>query len=594
MGLGSSTLQGVTREQLLKSTQSSRDFTNKLFNVMITKFTPEDLMKLSKTQSCSSFVFVMADSIGKLFDDLRIRPKKDRDSGVVLFQKMDTLRAPTAESRQLCLVIAYFYVRLFQIFGALALTIIDDPSAGAALGVLQYAPRAAADVRRIPGARGPIMLGGAREDLFRTGALLKYRYIRDLLEDPEQISIGREQVRYSFRFIENSDLLLIPSRPDGNLYFTINEGTFVTVKLDLQSVVQKTDGTFRQVAILSGFKYKDANLDTTQSNAIAVFLRDKYSTAKRIEFISMDKLSWYYNEGSFTETIINEIEKVHKVVQKFIENPDAYRRGVNPYAGVNPYGVDRVPVGRGSNVGTHKVLMNQYIIQTLKGMAGYKTTSFCVARALQLLDANSLYQPRPMESISGVCATRFDALPIAVPEARKSITSVPGLKALDQLYFVNPHLGPKDETAFDTSADYSAFLSKMSEIFSKSQAKMSSLDSVLAADPQCPAASVKHYLRVQDPAAIQKVLGVVKTLFGNQLAHTKKVIAFFRERLFLIKKSSSGEFIDIHPRILQGGMVELANLSKDARELLVEYYTGCEGLYQKGVQEVLKAKSVPI
>ena len=108
---------------------------------MLAKITPEDLMKLSKSQMCSSYVFLMADSIGKLFEDLRIRPKKDRDSGVVFFQKVDTLRASSGESRQLCLIIAYYYVRIFQIFGALAMTVLDDPSAGAILGVLQYRPQ---------------------------------------------------------------------------------------------------------------------------------------------------------------------------------------------------------------------------------------------------------------------------------------------------------------------------------------------------------------------------------------------------------------------------------------------------------------------
>lgn len=94
---------GVSRDALLRSTQNSRDFTNKLFQVMMSKITPEDILKLGKTQTCSSYVFMMADSIQKLFDDLRIRPKRAGDSGVVLFQKVDTLRAQTAESRQLCL-----------------------------------------------------------------------------------------------------------------------------------------------------------------------------------------------------------------------------------------------------------------------------------------------------------------------------------------------------------------------------------------------------------------------------------------------------------------------------------------------------------
>jgi hypothetical protein len=143
MGSGFSKLTpGITREQLLKSTNDSRAFTNKLFQVMIQHLTPEDFLKLSRTQTCNTYIFMMAESIQSIFDKLQIRPRQQKDSGVVYFQKIEKLRTPPDESRQLCLIIAYYYIRIFQLFGALAMTILDYPSAGQVLGLTKYvAPR---------------------------------------------------------------------------------------------------------------------------------------------------------------------------------------------------------------------------------------------------------------------------------------------------------------------------------------------------------------------------------------------------------------------------------------------------------------------
>ena len=592
MGGAVSTTRGITREQLLHSTESSRDFITKLFQVMITKLTPEDFMKLSKSQTCSSFVFLMADSIGKIFDDLRIRPKRERDSGIVFFQKVDTLRAQTAETRQLCLIIAFFYIRIFQIFGSLSMTILDDPSAGAVLGVLKYQPQAAAPglfgrvPQRIPGARGA-MLGGADSGYF-TGSptMRKFLSIKDLLNDPETYSITGESDKKGFQFI-NSELRLFPTRTDfRSLYLEIDGGTILAT-LDLTEPTRKIDSTHQMTATLKNFKFTDTSIDSSALTTVNTALK---SISVVLKVTSNDgKRSWYREGGkSLVDSLEDELTKVVRRARDYITNPEKAKGKLDTTA---------VPL---TDVGVPRALVNQYIIQTLKGIVGYKATSFCVARALQLLDANSLYQPRPMEATSGVCTTRFDALPISVPESKKPITSIPGLKGLDQLYYVNPHVGPKEETLFDkVDPDYANFLSLMSGLFGSGgppTANFTSLDSVLARDPQCAPNAIKHYLRIQDPKAIQKIMNIIQQLFARQLEHTKRVLGFLKQTLFIIKKTHDpgsgtvGSYIEIHPRLLQGGIDELAKTSKMAREILVEYYKGCEELYQKGVQEVLASK----
>ncbi len=627
MGLGGSTLAGssVTRNELLKATQSNRDFMNTLFQAMITKLTPEDFLKLSKTASCSTFVFVMADAIGSIFQDLRIRPKIGKDTGVVLFQKVDKLREQTPESRRLCLTIAYFYVRIFQVFGALAMTVIDDPGAGGTLGLLAYRPPVAAAPgglfgrapARVPGAAGVMLGGGMDDDLldeyyanqsggaesryFLSASARQFNPIRNLLSDPIQLRIGRETAKNGFSFLERPEISLLPDRSGQNVYYSTDGNAYLLANMKLTGAIRSTDRTFKMTMTLTNFRYVDPLMDATTLAQLNTYLAKETFTSK---FNSLDNTTWDSDKGvSFTETLHTELDTILRLK----DDPErAKARAARRVPGiVGPGGVG-VPGAHQLDPGVPRELENQYIIQTLKSMVGYKTVSYCVARALQLLDANTLYSVKPVgEATSGICMPRFDVLAPSVPEAGKSVKSVPGLRALDQLYSTNPHV-VGEKTTFDrVEPEYAEFISKLSGLFGRSVApgavKLSGMDAVLAKEANCGPAAVKHILKLQDPKGIQAVLAIVKQLFGRQLGHTKKVMNFFSKRLFILRKvrdpgtGTLRDWADIHPRILQGGITELEQVSKEARQILVEYYTGCEELYQKGVQEILsKTRFIPI
>jgi hypothetical protein len=89
-------------------------------------------------------------------------------------------------------------------------------------------------------------------------------------------------------------------------------------------------------------------------------------------------------------------------------------------------------------------------------------------------------------------------------------------------------------------------------------------------------------------------------MFGRQKAHTEAAIKFLTTRLFKIqvkkdpKTGITGRMIDINPTILQKGVEELNTISREARNLLINYYKGCEDLYQLGAKEILAAKSIPV
>lgn len=637
MGFGQSKLLGppsITREQLLRSTSSNREFINNLFKIMMEKLTPEDVLKLGRSQSCTNFVFMMADSIGQLFDDLRIRPSRKGDSGIILFEKVDTLKKKTAEHRELCLFVAYFFIRIFQIFGAVAMTILDDPGAGQVLGATRFGvggPRPSVPVpggllgafgprvpKRIPGERGAWLgIGGAEQKHFLSGKAREFLPIRELFDEPVVETTSRGNLRNVFTFLEASRIHLIPDRMEGsksqNLRIDIDSTGHLYANLKLTGVLAP-GGQKKLKVTVNFFRLQDSSKDAATLMAINRALQP-YTANYEVQ--SLDNGStWYAGSSTFTDKLNSVIEKVFQVITQLEIDPTkrltnlklltkAEREAAGLLGPTAPAGVVGPAYSRPGalDVAVSKPLQNEYIINVLKQLAGNKTVSFCVARALQLLDANTLYQPRTPQALSGVCKGTFEAVGSSAPQAKASLDKVPGLKAVDQLFYTQPTLDTRNEFVVKVGdlEQYAAFLKDMADTFGRGVTPaVTGIDKILVKDPNCPATAVNKYLQIQDPKAIQKVLGIIGQMFGRQKAHTEAAIKFLTTRLFKIQVKKdprtgiSGRMIDINPAILQKGVEELNVISREARNLLINYYKGCEDLYQLGAKEILTAKSIPV
>jgi hypothetical protein len=619
----------ITREQLLKSTASSRDFTNRLFKLMIKELTPEDFLKLGRPQECRNFIFMMSSSLQNLFESLRIRPARKGDSGVIIFQKVDDLRKKLGpEGRELCLIIAYYYIRIFQIFGSLAISILDDPSAGQVLGAIRYAP-AAQQRRVIPGRRGPFPLplsGGANPNFFRGAPNKEFAPLAALLDNPEIDPTSR---RLAFRF-SGTEIILFPGRLDQvtrrsqNLRMSL-DSTYNNIygNLQIQRLSREQEEPRRLRFTMTNFRIVNPAIEAailkkinsqigsykSQADINSVDFGESYQLTNGEDFVN-------YMETQFDKVVqmANKIEqqpnlRLDELIgareRRLLERQPVYRD--EHYDGMRRHMERRdEPAGLQRDVvGVPKILQNEFIIQTLKSIsgqdtrAGQKTVSLCVARALQLLDANTLALPRPKSAMSSVCLGRFADMPASTPQPGQSLDKVTGLKALDQLYSTKPAISQKDEITVqkDNPAEYAAFLQQISAVFGRptSATQLTSLDSIIAKDPACPATAMKQYLQITDEKSIRIIMGFVNQLFARQMAHTQRVLKFFREKLFRIVKHSGGlPDIELHPFILRGGVDSLTILSREARQILLEYYKGCEETYQQGVQAILAARAVPV
>ena len=559
MGASASVARGMTRQELLKSTANPREFTNKLFQILLTKLTPEDFLKLANPKECSTFIFTMANAISKVFDDLKIRPTKDPRTGIILFQKISTLQERTKDSRDLCLVVAYFYIRIFQIFGALALTVLDDPGAGQTIGALRYdepeQPRPGffgqRQPQRIPGARGAYLVGGASSDFFQGEKTRALYPIRKIFENPVFDGSGRAQ-RYAFPLVGYPDIMWIPTRTEAGRDQNLRQdlgSTRIYANISLPKTM-RSGGEFNKYTVKIGnFRLYESDVQEDQLQSANKRIGNYFQT---FVISSPDGGStWYADGSSLPDRIVGALEKGRNLIHTLLDNP---QKGLSdlaiPKAQRQALGVGDAQPGAAAGQQVYSrdpfassELENKYLIRTLKAIVGQggdgqKTVPFCVARALQLLDAEALASPglKPMKSY--ICSTKF-SLPSSAPTSDQKLSTMEGLKAADQLFKTGIKHDEKGSSKVEVEdmAAYKQFLTTIQGLFGRpGTAAPSRLDDILAKRPPeiCAQLGVKQYLQIQDPAAIKKIYGVIRAMYGRQMEHTKAVMKFYQNRLFRI------------------------------------------------------------
>jgi hypothetical protein len=118
----------ISHETVLKSTKDTRVLVDEIFRFMQRELNIRDFYKLSVPSECDKYIVVMTDFLDALFSRLQLVPVKNK-AGFLYFRKIDDLRKDEkikAERRAGCLLLSCFYIRILQIYGALALTVADE------------------------------------------------------------------------------------------------------------------------------------------------------------------------------------------------------------------------------------------------------------------------------------------------------------------------------------------------------------------------------------------------------------------------------------------------------------------------------------
>uniref|UniRef100_A0A6C0IEH3 Uncharacterized protein n=1 Tax=viral metagenome TaxID=1070528 RepID=A0A6C0IEH3_9ZZZZ len=217
--------------------------------------------------------------------------------------------------------------------------------------------------------------------------------------------------------------------------------------------------------------------------------------------------------------------------------------------------------------------------------------SFCVARALQLLNFSGLSQNIPEFIKPLIFDAKFELVENkSLPTPNQSITTAIPLKVLDNLYkspndiLIDAKIKPEDFLPKDSTKEKS--LKDLLLSFGKTADE---LDRIIKDDSSIESLNIKETGRKydiiskkNDAEKIRLLREKAKKLFQKQFDHTRAVLKLLN-KIFNI----NGPNITLNTNLASQGIRGLETIAQEARDLLSGYYAGCQTTYAEGV-EVLK------
>ena len=140
-----------SHQELFELTSDTRNVMNAILQYMMKEISLRDFSVLSNSVECNKYVIFKANALYNYFYDAQIMPSKDK-KGVISFRPLKEIIAAKSKDKEhqsLCLILAYYYTRIFQIYGALALTLIDDADMITRSGLMEKRLYAPGDIRHI-------------------------------------------------------------------------------------------------------------------------------------------------------------------------------------------------------------------------------------------------------------------------------------------------------------------------------------------------------------------------------------------------------------------------------------------------------------
>lgn len=107
---------------IYNKTQPTVDLMNRILDFVLRNADIRDMISLANPDECSKWLILAESNLSKHFDKIQIQPGIGKD-GVLYIKKIDTLKVNN--DSQGCKLLALFFVRLFQVVGALSLSIVD-------------------------------------------------------------------------------------------------------------------------------------------------------------------------------------------------------------------------------------------------------------------------------------------------------------------------------------------------------------------------------------------------------------------------------------------------------------------------------------
>jgi hypothetical protein len=624
MGAGQSTPGTLTHEKIFELTKNTRSIMNILLEYMLKEITVRDFLALSNPTECKKYVLFMANNLHKHFYELQISPIKDK-KGIIAFRPVkDLINPPESlekEKQSLCLVLAYYYTRIFQIYGALALTLVDDANFMSKSGLITTE---ALDTTRTgllpPGYTTYASKGGGANQTVSASSLGNFNFIRSFL-----YNVKPDTKKFSTKYTgrgESEGVIFFEKLPyerdqDGRpiIYGTMpaihyQKGQFTIgykgaknyTTLDVyikREGIGVTDLTF----IFGKLKYnKKDSYEIRTIDLVPTVIPSKEIIIESQRPTTSSTYEYQIKGSNLTisEYFNSLFNKVIPYIKNLVEGAEIDTAGTT--------------LDMESETGVTEELRLGRIIQNLTKT---KPLGHCIARAIQLL-RNVPLKDEP--GISYICKAKFYEITSTtdigtkkimtrsgIPEPGTSLDASPGLASLSQLFYDTIIIGsPKIQIGTTRREDgkpssleqYIGFMKTMARLFGDDK----TIDNTPRTDDELQRVGLKGIKNRRDrdlctgsPENITvpsnttlSVYEIVNQMYKIQLTHASNCGSIFKQLFEIQRDTSSGKYrISLSNNIIRKGFPEIERINYLARDVLIKYYASCEMKYLQGMKIVL-------
>ena len=560
--MGTSTSQSI-------SSDNTKNVMNAILTYMKDNIHIVDFQKLSTSTECSKYLMLLASDINKHFDSMSILPYTD-SRGVLLFRKLDELAKPAEsdmkERESLCLTLAYCYVRIFQIYGSLALTLIDDANYMVSNGLTRVIPKvnesrryAYGDRRRTVTKRGGGLRGGAIE--------LRYYSIFSSYLRTES---NNHEKGYRVKYNGDATIYLLPrDNEDGNQAgkFTIDyigSTQLYYIRSTLRKKGEVYEVKLEQPYLLDKYKTQI----TRDVKGLPVIKEIKLFDSKAM--IGSEELSVFFN------TLFKQIISGLKVY-----DTSSQSKNKNKNANSDADGTSSLPM----KIGTIKT-----------NLETHRPQGHCIARAMQLLSAKPIDNK---DVVSYICKTKFTIdkkgkeSRSGIPQKDEEITGSPGIYALAQLFYdsisnITPKIVVNTVTALGMESSMDQYVRFMKIMTARFEGKPDNKKDASEIIDKRTALFCKDEIEYNVPYTTAKeVYEIVEKLVSIQTIHAARCMKIIN-KLFHISTNGSQTSVTFHDDIFKKGFEYINKVNVEAREVLIDYYDKCEKTYITGMQLILQ------
>lgn len=648
MGSGSSSQRGtLSREKLVEGTKVTRHIVDIIFEYLMENIKLRDFYLLSSPEKCRKYVLFTANTLYTKFIQVQVEPQKGKD-GVIFFRSVsDVTNPPKLEERlqqqKLCLQLAYFYVRILQIYGALALTLVDDSNSMVEQGYTRRLETgstidqpgkanyyAAGPKREYPlGPPQRRIFGGKLYDVRNYRRISSISEIRSLelfrcLHAILYVTLGdydmryREQKSYWIKFTKKledemvdglSAILTIEERDKDKKIqhgkLTIESGrTKVTIHVTSKPEYDSA-GQIRHIYMefYPNVTMRMEGRDKTLYDFLDTDIPHNFTFApdgfNRVGEYDIQMWKMYVNRGKksiedgMQEFIVGVWDKMKLLTHPGYDKPDDRIRKPETTSDIAP-----TQFSEDKEVSPH--LRIQPI---LDGMTRKRRFNHCVGRALQLLTtipSLSGLKDTTSKAISSICDLKFSKEYVYTPTG-VSLAETSSISSLANLFYDTITMGyPKPDLTIggETMNEYVSFIKQMSELFMDK----SFGDADIRSNPDEALTHIKpsqsavcqagdkdnRKIMLDTTFAMNTIYPHVQELWRTQLVHAANCAKIFAQ-LFDIRKEGAQYKVKINPNVITKGIDEVNRIAKIARNVLIAYYSNCETVYLKGVMQIEQA-----